>query len=158
MIARPGLDEDVPFRSVASRLVWGGAQRMAGLDLDVLRPVTFARLSDVLHAAHAAGRPYHVVHFDGHGDWLDLARLGAAASDGAGGGVSRNRYQVPAVGPVRDGSHGYLLFEDPSAQENQQFVDGPSLGRLLVATGVPVLVLNACRSAHAEPAGSDSGG
>jgi len=33
VIARPGGGDDVPFRSVASRLVRGGAERMAGLDL-----------------------------------------------------------------------------------------------------------------------------
>ena len=76
VICRPGGREDVPFRSVACRLVRGGAEQMEGLDLDVLRPATFARLSQVLHAAHDAGRPYHVVHFDGHGTWLDLADLG----------------------------------------------------------------------------------
>jgi hypothetical protein len=50
----------------------------------------------------------------------------------------------------RTGSHGYLLFENPSHEENAQFVDGPALGKLLVETEVPVLVLNACRSAHAD--------
>ncbi len=48
------------------------------------------------------------------------------------------------------GQHGYLLFEDPGSEENQQLVDGPTLGRLLAGTGVPVLVLNACRSAYTE--------
>jgi tetratricopeptide (TPR) repeat protein len=157
VIARPGGRDDVPFRSVASRLVRGGAGQMDGLDLDVLRPATFARLSAVLHAAHAAGRPYHVVHFDGHGTWLDLADLGIGpdtARDGGhgGGGVSVSSllYGVSVAGPVRAGQHGYLLFEDPGSTENQQLVDGPGLGRLLAATGVPVLVLNACRSAWAE--------
>jgi hypothetical protein len=51
---------------------------------------------------------------------------------------------------VRPGQHGYLLFEDPDSEENQQLVDGPTLGRLLTGTGVPVLVLNACRSAYTE--------
>ena len=72
VICRPGRDEDVPFRSVASRLVRGGAEQMPGLDLDVLRPATFPRLAQVLHEAADAGRPYHVVHFDGHGTYLDL--------------------------------------------------------------------------------------
>src|SRR5207237_2592773 len=31
-----------------------------------------------------------------------------------------------------------------------ELVDGPRLGQLLAETDVPVLVLNACRSAHAE--------
>ncbi|HEY1347626.1 MAG TPA: CHAT domain-containing protein, partial [Streptosporangiaceae bacterium] len=170
VIARPGGRADVPFRSVASRLVRGGAEQMEGLDLDVLRPATFARLSQVLRAAHAAGRPYHVVHFDGHGTWLDLAGLkdeessgggpGSAGAGGGGGGIefSPLRYGLSAAGPVREGQHGYLLFEDPGSQQNQQLVDGPALGRLLTGTGVPVLVLNACRSAYTEardqPAGT----
>ena len=87
VICRPGGRADVPFRSVASRLVRGGAEQMEGLDLDVLRPATFARLSEVLHAAHAAGRPYHVVHFDGHGTWLDLADLGASGRREPSGGL-----------------------------------------------------------------------
>jgi tetratricopeptide (TPR) repeat protein len=162
VIARPGGRADVPFRSVASRLVRGGAEQVEGLDLDVLRPATFKRLAVVLHAAHDAGRPYHVVHFDGHGTWLDLADFGltpdGASGGGAGGGVglSRHKYGVSVAGPVRPGHHGYLLFENPKGNgdrqstENQQLVDGPTLGRLLASTGVPVLVLNACRSAYTE--------
>jgi tetratricopeptide (TPR) repeat protein len=157
VIARPGGRDDVPFRSVASRLVRGGAEQMEGLDLDVLRPATFKRLAEMLHAAHDAKRPYHVVHFDGHGTWLDLADLGlnpdatgSGGEAGCGVGVSPLRYGVSAAGPVREGQHGYLLFEDPASEENQCLVDGPTLGRLLTATGVPVLVLNACRSAYTE--------
>jgi tetratricopeptide (TPR) repeat protein len=169
VIARPGGRADVPFRSVASRLVLGGAEQMQGLDLDVLRPATFARLSQVLRAAHDAGRPYHVVHFDGHGTYLDLANLkdeknsdGESGSAGTGGGrggieFSPLRYGLSVVGPVRDGQHGYLLFEDPDSEKNQQLVDGPTLGRLLSGTGVPVLVLNACRSAYAEAPGRPGG-
>ena len=48
------------------------------------------------------------------------------------------------------GQHGYLLFEDPKSDQNRCLVDGPALGRLLADTGVPVLVLNACRSAYSE--------
>jgi tetratricopeptide (TPR) repeat protein len=156
VICRPGGRADVPFRSVASRLVRGGAEQMAGLDLDVLRPATFARLSEVLRAAKEAGRPYHVVHFDGHGSWLDLEDLGftPGGTGGGGGGAGlalpRDKYGVSVAGPVRGGEHGYLLFEEPASEENQQLVDGPTLGRLLTDTGVPVLVLNACRSAYTE--------
>jgi hypothetical protein len=174
VICRPGGRDDVPFRSVASRLVRGGAGQMEGLHLDVLRPATYARLAEVLRAAADAGRPYHVVHFDGHGTYLDLADLRAdettdqeqtpASGDGgiggSGIGLSPLRYGVSVVGPVRPGQHGYLIFEDPDSPTNQQFADGPTLGRLLTATGVPVLVLNACRSAYTEapshPAGSDA--
>jgi hypothetical protein len=143
VICRPGGRDDVPFRSVASRLIRGGAAQMEGLDLDVLRPPTYARLSKVLHAAHAAGRPYHVVHFDGHGIYLDAAGLNRVSA-------SQEKFRISLVAPVRPGQHGYLEFEDPGSVENMQLADGPTLGRLLTATGVPVLVLNACRSAYAE--------
>ena len=151
VICRPGGRADVPFRSVAGRLVRGGADRMEGLDLDVLRPATFARLSEVLHAAYAAGRPYHVVHFDGHGTWLDVAGLeDGPAGNGGGVDLSPHAYRVSLAAPARAGQHGYLVFEDPDSTENQQLADGPTLGRLLTDTGVPVLVLNACRSAYAQ--------
>ena len=52
----------------------------------MLRPATFARLSEVLHEAADAGRPYHVVHFDGHGTYLDLAHLQPGADDGGSDG------------------------------------------------------------------------
>jgi tetratricopeptide (TPR) repeat protein len=167
VICRPSRGDDVPFRSVASRLVRGGAGKMAGLHLDVLRPATYARLAEVLHEAADAGRPYHVVHFDGHGTYLDLAGLqedetaeqGQATASGSGGGggiggsgigLSPLRYGPSVVGEAEPGQHGYLIFENPDSPTNQQLAGGPTLGRLLTATGVPVLVLNACRSAYTE--------
>src|SRR5579863_3127877 len=160
VICRPGRGDDVPFRSVASRLVRGGAGQMEGLHLDVLRPATYARLAEVLRDAADAGRPYHVVHFDGHGTYTDLTTHpadepgdGQAGTGGGGGigiGLSPLRYGPSVAGEVRPGKHGYLIFEDPDSPANQQLADGPTLGRLLTATGVPVLVLNACRSAYTE--------
>jgi tetratricopeptide (TPR) repeat protein len=162
VICRPGGRDDVPFRSVASRLIRGGAaEQMEGLHLDVLRPATFARLSQVLHTAYNVGRPYHVVHFDGHGTYLDLTDLGlkpdADGQRGGGVGLPPLMHQVSIAGPVRPGQHGYLLFEDPDSEENQQLVDGPTLGRLLTSTCVHVLVLNACRSAFAKTRGEPGG-
>jgi tetratricopeptide (TPR) repeat protein len=145
VICRPGGREDVPFRSVASHLVRVSDDARQAFDLDVLRPPTFARLGQVLRAAADRGQPYHVVHFDGHGTWADLG--GAAGATGGswspGGGPLR-------YGDSRSGAHGYLLFEDPEVPSKIRYVNGPELGALLAQTGVPVLVLNACRSAHAE--------
>ncbi|MAU00227.1 MAG: hypothetical protein CL608_24065 [Anaerolineaceae bacterium] len=143
VIARPGRDEDVPFRSVAGQLVKGlsGAARQR-FDLDVLRPPTFEQLSKALNRAKDAGRPYHIVHFDGHGTYIDTPE--------SGGAIWRRLSPLLLSGP-RGGKHGYLLFENPDREDNSQLVDGPALGKLLVGANVPVLVLNACRSAHAEP-------
>ncbi len=145
VICRPRGRDDVPFRSVASRVVKGLTQEDRSIKLDVLRPPTFEQLSRVLHDAKSKGQPYHVVHFDGHGTYAEVDPsddLGRIVS-----GLSR----VMLAGSRRSGPHGYLIFENPSVKENAQFVDGPSLGDLLVKTDVPFLVLNACRSAHAEP-------
>ncbi|HUT89275.1 MAG TPA: CHAT domain-containing protein, partial [Thermoguttaceae bacterium] len=143
VICRPGGRDDVPFRSVAGRLLKGlGEEARAAFQLDVLRPATFERLAQVLRQAKDDGRPYHVVHFDGHGMHADLSKK--SPSDWL-----RRLGNLVLSGP-RTGPHGYLLFENPTDEENAQPVDGPTLGKLLVETHVPVLVLNACRSAHAE--------
>jgi len=126
VICRPGGRHDVPFRSVANRLLKGlGEAEREAVHLDVLRPPTFEQLGRVLRAAKARGEPYHIVHFDGHGGF------------GEGG--------------PRAGAHGYLMFENAALDQNVQPVGGTDLGKLLAETEVPVLVLNACRSAHAEP-------
>jgi tetratricopeptide (TPR) repeat protein len=149
VICRPGGRADVPFRSVASHLVRLSRQAREAFRLDVLRPPGFAELARALEAAKSAGEPYQVVHFDGHGTYLDEETVAAAAAGGApGGGFSREVFSL--VSPPRPGSHGYLVFEDPDTPGRQQLVDGPALGALLADTGVSVLVLNACRSAHAE--------
>jgi tetratricopeptide (TPR) repeat protein len=145
VICRPGGAEDVPFRSVASHLVRLSRGAREAFRLDVLRPPTFAQLRRVLEAARAAGDPYQVVHFDGHGAWLDAQ---AAGEELPAGGFSRNLFSV--VSPPRPGSHGFLVFEDPETAGGPQLVDGPALGALLAGAGVGVLVLNACRSAHAD--------
>jgi hypothetical protein len=124
VICRPRGSDDVPFRSVARRMI-EGLRGSDAVRLTVLRPPTFERLARVLREAQAAGEPYHLVHFDGHGTW------------------SEN-------GP-RKGGQGYLLFENRALDDKRQFVDGPSLGNLLVETGVAALVLNACQSAYATP-------
>jgi hypothetical protein len=124
VICRPRGRRDVAFRSVAKRLL-EGLRESEAVRLEVLRPPTYEQLARMLRDAKARGEPYHLVHFDGHGVWSEH-------------------------GP-RPGAHGYLVFENPALDENQQPVDGPALGNLLAETGVPALVLNACQSAYAHP-------
>ncbi len=161
-ICRPDRDEDVPFRSVATRILKGldETSRQA-FDLDVLRPPTFEKLAQTLRTAKAAGRPYHVVHFDGHGAHLEMAELFEQWQQ-AGEAAERllrdalqpdpTRFSPRELYPrtPRPGKHGYLVFENPESELNKRFVDGQELAGLLEETGVPVLVLNACRSAYAE--------
>ncbi|HEY0601454.1 MAG TPA: CHAT domain-containing protein, partial [Herpetosiphonaceae bacterium] len=138
VICRPGGPSDVPFRSVASRLIKGlNKEARAAFDLHVLRPPTFEQLAKVLRDAKARGAPYHVVHFDGHGVYGEYQRVSG-------------KFDRHIMRDSRSGKHGYLAFENQARPDNFEPIDGPALGKLLVETGVPVLVLNACRSAHAE--------
>jgi CHAT domain-containing protein len=116
----------VPIRSVAKRLLKGlGETQREFIRLEVLRPPTFEQLGRELRAAQANGEPYHIVHFDGHGSY--------------------------GYGTNNKNEGGYLMFENPVLDENLDPVDGSQLGQLLAETGVPALILNACRSAHAAP-------
>src|ERR1022692_4172180 len=124
VICRPRGRDGVPCRSGARRVL-EGLRGSDAVRLTVLRPPNFERLAHVLREAQAAGEPYHLVHFDGHGTWSEH-------------------------GP-REGGHGYLEFENRALEENRQLVDGPKLGNLLAETGVVALVLNACQSAYADP-------
>lgn len=155
VIARPGVI-DVPYRSVTLHLARLQEASPEAVDLTVLRPPTFAHLTRMLQAATDAGTPYQVVHFDGHGVWGDTADpewLGTvirAAGHGPAG--------LWLASPARPGAHGYLLFENPAVPGNAQLVDGPALANLLTDAGVPVLTLNACRSALAEAGPPSSAG
>jgi hypothetical protein len=46
--------------------------------LDVLRPPTYEQLATALGLAKENGRPYHIVHFDGHGVYADPKNLEGA--------------------------------------------------------------------------------
>ncbi len=145
VICRPGGSRDVPFRSVASQLIKGLNEDVhETFELNVLRPPTFEQLSKTLHEAKTQGRPYHIVHFDGHGGYVDLKKV-------KDGGLLRELMPVMLGGIPRSGPHGYLLFENPKKNDNIDWVDGLTLGMLMIETDTPVLVLNACRSAHAAP-------
>jgi tetratricopeptide (TPR) repeat protein len=142
VIARPQAGNDVPFRSVAIPLLKGfGQDARQYIQLDVLRPPTYPTFADTLRQAHANGQPYHVVHFDGHGTYTTPER-----AQRMGGGEIMN----PHVYGDPNQPHGFLLFENPDHDSNAELIDGVKLGQLLADCGVPVLILNACKSAYAE--------
>jgi hypothetical protein len=129
VISRPAGILDAPFRSVAARLL-DGVDGDSRFRFDVLRPPTFEAFQSALQSAAEQGRPYNVVHFDGHGVHEDL---------------SARRENRPARR-----RRGYLLFESASAPDRPDYIDAPTLGEALAAGGAPILMLNACRSARAE--------
>ena len=133
VISRPKGDADVPFRSVAARLLHFLGHHQS-IQIEVLRPSTFEALEQRLQAACYAGHPFRILHFDGHGIYASLT---------AGYGIkSRKR--------------GYLMFEDADNPSLAHPMDGRRLGTLLVENEVPLVILNACRSARSEPAAEPS--
>jgi hypothetical protein len=127
-ICRPAGKKDVGFRAIARHIV-DQFHAIPTVEIDVLRPPTLAQLASVLQSASKAGRPYHIVHFDGHGGWDD--------SEGSLQGTPRGR----------------IAFEG-EILGHADFIDGNTVGQLLCQHGVPILVLNACRSARRDSFGT----
>jgi len=123
VVSRPGGEEDVPFRSVASRVVAAVCAPESAIRVDILRPPTFAALTDRLDRAKSAGVPYHVVHFDGHGI-----------------------FRPSPFSPKK--MSGALRFE--TAADNSESISGKAFGAALLAGGVRIAILNACRSGFAD--------
>jgi tetratricopeptide (TPR) repeat protein len=164
VICRPGGRDDVPFRSVATHLIKGLSEdARAVFQLEVLRPPTFKQLGHVLRRAKAEGQPYHIIHFDGHGAFLNMEKLFSAWKKNTDEEmmkqmaellkIDHDRFSPTAIYPrtPRQGDHGYLIFENPQSEFNYRMVDGQELGKLLVETDATVLVLNACRSSYTNP-------
>lgn len=144
VVCRPGGTADVSLRAVANRLLQDLGGDLARFEITALRPPTFERLQAVLTDAKAAGRPFHIVHFDGHGMYEDLERTPWADWLRA--------INALTLGGPHGGKHGYLLFEHPASETKIRPVSGAELGKLLHDTGVPALILNACQSAMSEAA------
>jgi tetratricopeptide (TPR) repeat protein len=126
VIARPKGEEDAGYRAVA-RPLFDKLDAVAGkVEVELSRPPTFARLKALLTDAKRAGRPYHILHFDGHGTF----------GVGAGGGADPLRFRGP--------EQGYLLFE--GASDDERLVSAAAFGEAIDEAGVPLVVFNACRS------------
>jgi hypothetical protein len=73
VVCRPGGRNDVELRAVANRLLQDLGEDLARFEITALRPPTFEQLQKELTDAKAAARPFHIVHFDGHGCYEDLS-------------------------------------------------------------------------------------
>ncbi len=84
--------------------------------VEFCEPPTLARLEEMISEARKQKRPFHIVHFDGHGTYLKETGVGA------------------------------LAFERDESGEIAHFVEGRQLGDLLARLEVPLVLLEACRS------------
>jgi hypothetical protein len=126
---------DVSYRAVTRPLMETIAAGKLRANVHVLRPPTFANLCE--HLRERKGH-YHVLHFDGHGDF---------GQGPAGGGA------VPGGRVMFGGPQGVLVFEDE--KHGADHVSADTLSGLLLECGVPLVVPNACRSATVEPGADD---
>jgi tetratricopeptide (TPR) repeat protein len=130
VISRPAGTGDIGYQMIARRLL-GRLEAVRGqVDLVVLRPPTLAALRDALGEAVAAGEPFQVVHFDGHG----------ALPGHRGSGSGPNGPPMTA-GPAGE---GVLAFEKPGGGSDD--IPVSKVASVLAQAGVPVVVLNACQS------------
>ena len=131
VIARPAGTGDIGYRMIARPLLERLDAVRGHVDLVVLRPPTMDALRDALAEAVAAGEPFQVVHFDGHGA-LPGRQTGGAGPGGLPGMM---------VGPAAE---GMLAFERPGG--GSDYVATSRVAAVLNGAGVPVVVLNACQS------------
>lgn len=129
VIARPAGKRDVDYRMVARPLLARLETVRGEVDLVVLRPPTLDCLRQELASARAAGTPFQVVHFDGHGATGSRRRPGS--------GPTATPQDLPP-------EEGVLVFE--RAAGGQHPVPASQVADVLVEAQVPLVVLNACQS------------
>ena len=122
VIARPGGLKDVPFQAVARPLFQHLERNKSAVKIEVLRPPSFEELQRCLKTAKEEGKPYHAVHFDGHGMFEDL-------QNGAG-------------------RQGFVVFEREDGYP--KLVAANEFAVALKEGGVPLVILNACQSGKIE--------
>ena len=93
----------------------------ANVQLDFCRPPTLMRMGEMLREAQQAGNDYDVVHFDGHGTFIPQQQLGALC---------------------------FEICDDGTGDSKTDLVTADQLGNLLAQYRIPLVVLEACRSAE----------
>jgi tetratricopeptide (TPR) repeat protein len=128
VIARPAGLKDVGYQMIARPLLERLSAVRGQVELEVLRPPTLEALTGRLQAAAAAGEPYHILHFDGHGTF------------GVGGTGGGGQHQFDGGTAAR----GYLSFEAEGGGDD--LVPAEEFALTVNQARVPLVVLNACRS------------
>ncbi len=91
----------------------------SGVVVDFCRPATLDRMERMLREADRDARPYHIVHFDGHGTFLPKSQIGALC---------------------------FEKEEDAAGKVATDLVRADRLGQILAAHKIPAAILEACQS------------
>jgi len=117
IVSRPGDTGFIDPRVTAQSVLDALDPLGASVQIDFCRPPTVSSMEALLREAEHAGDPYDLVHFDGHGTFDADTQLGA------------------------------LLFEKSDGDAETDLVGADRLGEVLAAHHVPLVILEACRSA-----------
>jgi len=123
VIARPYGEKDIGLRTIARPLLQGISSIRQKVNLKVLRPPSFEQFERELNSNKGF---YHIVHFDGHGDF-DPNSIGFQHTLGVAG-------------------QGLLVFEKNDGSPD--IVTAAQIAQNLADCRVPIFVLNACKSAQ----------
>lgn len=132
LLASPRPEDDacgyIDHRASARPLVEAMEALAGRVEIHLLAPPTLPALREELDRARREGRPYHVLHFDGHGVYDRHAGLGALCFEHAEDAAK------------------------PTGKRRHAIVATPELGALLRDHGIPLVFLEACQTAQAESA------
>ncbi|MEI2582106.1 CHAT domain-containing protein [Scytonema sp. PRP1] len=123
VIARPYGEKDIALKTIARPLLDCGSQIRKQVNIKVLRPPSFEEFERELNRNKGF---YHIVHFDGHGHF-DPNSQGFQHTLGRTG-------------------QGVLVFE--ALDGSPQIITAAQIAQNLADCGVPIFVLNACKSAQ----------
>ncbi len=123
VIARPYGEQDIALKTIARPLLDSISEIRHQVNIKVLRPPSFDQLEQELSDNKGF---YHIVHFDGHGDFDPNSQGFHHTLGGLGQGV--------------------LLFE--ALDGSPQVVTAAQIAQNLADCGVPIFILNACKSAQ----------
>ena len=88
IVARPSGAGFIDPRSSMAPLLDGFENLPAGtVELEFCQPPTLSRLEELISAARRAQKPFHIVHFDGHGTYLPETGVGALCFEKGDHGV-----------------------------------------------------------------------
>ncbi|MBW4534093.1 MAG: tetratricopeptide repeat protein [Pleurocapsa minor HA4230-MV1] len=124
VISRPYGEQDINFKTIARPMLLALQPIQQQVNLKVLRPPSFEAFEREINNNKGF---YHIVHFDGHGDF-DFNSTGL-------------QYQFGDLA-----GQGLLVFE--AEDGSPQKVNAAQIAQNLIDCNVPIFVLNACKSAQ----------
>ncbi len=125
-------------------------------ELTVLSPPTFPAMEKALQAAFDAGKPFHVVHFDGHGVYDRRKGLGALcfedpASISCERSAPHDSFALRApVGAERPSSMPREALARALQKRRTALVHADTLANTLNQHRIPLVFLEACQTAQSE--------